>query len=137
MNNMNFVTLSHCEEDIKAMVKSDGCLRVAAYKPIDECIQSQEPGHSCCSYCSSRCSCGQCELSRPLFEQFKQGEGGATRVFLLTRPVSNQDKLDLTDSLMEVEDSLIKSNSVFDDISCHGFSDQFIAELAHAHGGAP
>lgn len=55
--------LSHCEEDNKAMVKANGCLRVAAYKPIDECIQQQEPGHSCCSYCSSRCSCGQCELN--------------------------------------------------------------------------
>ena len=114
--------LSHCEEDIKAMVKANGCLRVAAYKPIDECIQPQEPGHSCCSFCSSRCSCGQCELSKPLFEQFKQGEGGATRNFPLTRSVSNQDKLDLTDSLMEVKDSLNKSNSVFDDISCHGLS---------------
>lgn len=45
------------------------------------------------------------------------------------RPVSNQDKLDLTDSLMEVKDSLIESNSVFDDISCHGFSDQLVQDL--------
>lgn len=126
--------LSHCEEDIKAMVKANGCLRVAAYKPIDECIQPQEPGHSCCSYCSSRCSCGQCELSKPLFETFKQGEVGATRDFLLTRPVSNQEKLDLRDSLMEVKDSLIKSNSVFDDISCHGFSDQLVEDVvANCH----
>ena len=126
--------LSHCEEDIKAMVKANGCLRVAAYKPIDECIQPQEPGHSCCSFCSSRCSCGQCELSKPLFDQFKQGEGGATMNFLLTRSVSNQDKLDLIDSLMEVKDSLNKSNSVFDDISCHGFSDQLVQDVvANCH----
>ena len=95
------------------MVKAKGCLRVAAYKPIDECIQPQEPGHSCCSYCSSKCSCGQCELSKPLFEQFKHGEGRTTRDFLLTRPVSNQDKLDLTDSLMEVKESLIQCLMTF------------------------
>lgn len=122
--------LSHCEQDIKAMVKASWCLCVAAYKPIDECIQPQEPGHSCCSYCSSRCSCGQCELSKPLFEHFKRNEGGAARDFLLSRPVSNQDKLDLKDSLMEVKDSLIKSNSVI----CHGFSEQFVQDVvANCH----
>ena len=132
--------LSHCEEDIKAMVKANGCLRVGGYKPVDECIQPPEPGHSCCSYSSSRCSCGQCELSKPLFEQLKQGEGGATRDFPLTRPVSNQDKLDLIHSLMEVKDSLIKSNSVFDDISCHGFSDQLVQVVVtncHQSAGIP
>ena len=48
-------------------------------------------------------------------------------IFLL--PVSNQDKLDLTDSLMEVKNSFIKSNSVFDDISCHEFSDQLVQDV--------
>lgn len=56
------------------------------------------------------------------------------RDFLLTRPFCNQDKLDLTDSLMEVKDSPIKSNSVFDDISCHGFSQQLVQDVvANCH----
>lgn len=56
------------------------------------------------------------------------------RDFLLTRPFSNQDKLDVTDSLMEVKDSPIKSNSVFDDISFHGFSEQLVQDVvANCH----
>ena len=70
-----------------------------------------------------------------MFEQFKQGEQESTREFLLTRPVSNQDKLDLTDSLMEVKDTLVKTHSVFDDISCHGFSNQLVQDVvANCHG---
>lgn len=30
---------------------------------------------------------------------------------------------------MKVKDSLINSNSVFDDISCHGFSDQLVQDV--------
>ena len=128
--------LSYCEDDIKEMVKAKGCLRVAAYKSLDENIKPQKPGHSCCSYCASNCNCNdQCESSKPLFEQFKQGEQESTREFLLTRPVSNQDKLDLTDSLMKVKDTLVKTHSVFDDISCHGFSNQLVQDVvANCHG---
>ena len=69
-----------------------------------------------------------------MFEHFKHKERGATKGFCSTRPFSNQDKLDLTDSLMEVKDSPVKCNSVFDDISCHGFSEQLVQDvIANCH----
>ena len=87
--------LSHCEMEIKEFVKTKDCLRVAAYKPLDASIQPQKPAHSCCSFCASSCDCNRCEATCPLFEQTTQGEQGATRELLLTRPVWNEDKVDL------------------------------------------
>ena len=125
--------LSHCEEDVKDFVKSTGCLRVAAYKSFDDSIHPQQPGHSCCSHCSLSCNCNQCESSKPLFEGQSNNQSIA-RESLLTRPVSNQDKIDLTDSLKEVQDSLIRRQALFDGVSCHGFSDQLVQDVvANCH----
>ena len=51
--------LSQCEVSIKRFVKTDGCLRVAAYKEFDENIELLKPNHNCCSYCSYLCRCLQ------------------------------------------------------------------------------
>lgn len=127
--------LSNCEDDVKEFVKADGCLRVAAYKSLDDSIQPQEPQHSCCNHCAINCNCDdQCESNKPLFEQFTQSSQEAAREFVLSRPASNQDKLDLMDALNEVKDSLVKRHSVFDGISCHGFSDQLVQDVvANCH----
>lgn len=125
--------LSHCEEDVKEFVKTKGCLRVAAYKSLDESIQPQEPQHSCCNHCSLNCNCDLCEANIPLFEK-KASNKNAAREFLLIRPATNQDKLDLTDSLKEIQDSLVRRHSVFDGVSCHGFSDQLVQDVvANCH----
>lgn len=121
--------LSHCEMEIKEFVKTKDCLRVAAYKPLDASIQPQKPAHSCCSFCASSCDCNWCEATCPLFEQTTQGEQGATRELLLTRPVWKEDNVDLTDSLIEVKDSFVKCHSMFDSTSCHGFSDQLVHDV--------
>ena len=121
--------LSHCEMEIKEFVKTKDCLRVAAYKPLDASIQPQKPAHSCCSFCASSCDCNRCEATCPLFEQTTQGEQGATRELLLTRPVWNEDNVDLRDSLIEVKDSFVKCHSMFDSTSCHGFSDQLVHDV--------
>ena len=63
------------------------------------------------------CDCNRCEATCPLFEQTTQGEQGATRELLLTRPVWNEDKVDLRDSLIEVKDSFVKCHSMFDSTS--------------------
>ena len=48
--------------------------------------------------------------------------------------MSNQDKIDLTDSLKEVQDSLIRRQALFDGVSCHGFSDQLVQDVvANCH----
>ena len=121
--------LSHCEDDVKEFVKTTGCLRVAAYKSLDERIQPQEPLHSCCSHCSLNCRCGQCEATLPLFEKPYANNEDSVKEFLLTRPVSNQDKVDLMDSLLEVQNSLVNKHAVFDGVSCHGFSDQLVQDV--------
>lgn len=53
----------------------------------------------------------------------------SVKEFLLTRPVSNQDKIDLMDSLLEVQKSLVTKHAVFDGVSCHGFSGQLVQDV--------
>ena len=114
---------------MKEFVKTTGCLRVAAYKSLDERIQPQEPQHSCCSHSSLNWRCGQCKATLPLFEKPHADNEDSVKEFLLTRPVSNQDKVDLMDSLLEVQNSLVTKHAVFDGVSCHGFSDQLVQDV--------
>ena len=42
----------YCEQEIKDFVKSEGCYRVAMYRPFDKNIKPASPGHDCCSHCA-------------------------------------------------------------------------------------
>ena len=55
------------EQEVKEFVRSQGCLRVAAYKSLDSTIVPLDPLHDCCTYCTAFCncdgtSCGVCAL---------------------------------------------------------------------------
>lgn len=43
--------LSHCDEPVKEFVKTKSCLRVAAYKVLDNSVQPLQPLHLCCTNC--------------------------------------------------------------------------------------
>lgn len=102
---------------------------MAAYKSLDESIQQQETQHSCCSHCSLTCNCDQCEASLPLLEKPYANSKESVKEFPLTRPVSNQDELDLMESLVEVQNCLVTKHSFFYGFSCHGFSDQLVKDF--------
>jgi len=125
--------LSHCEEQVKLFVKATGCLRIAAYKSLDDKIKSLEPGHCCCTPCSLNCKCNidSCLGNPPLFEQ---AQATTIEKVTMTRPVSNIDKIDLMDALNEVKDSMAIKPAVFDSISCHGFSTHLVEDVVkHCH----
>lgn len=122
--------LSCCEEGIKEFVKSEGCLRVAAYKTLDETIVPLEPAHSCCSHCSCTCTCNNesCIGIKPPFE-ILQPVSTDHEMVGLTRPVSNSDKLDLKDALDELRVGMTSKLTVFDSVSSHGFSIHLVEDV--------
>ena len=120
--------LSHCEEQVKEVLKANGCVRVAAYKYLEDSVTPLEPGHSCCSFCNQHCKCSgdNCGVPPPLFEN---AEATPINNCRLTRPVTNEDKVDLTDTLNEIRDTVRSQHVVFDSTSCHGFSSQLVEEV--------
>lgn len=116
--------LSQCEASIKRFVKTDGCLRVAAYKEFDENIEPLKPNHNCCSYCSYLCRCSgdKCSAEVPLFERDHSAQ--APQRQCLSRPVSNQDKADLKAALIELQERMTNTK-------CCGqvFSSQLVEDV--------
>ena len=119
--------LSHCEEQVKPFVNAEGCLRVAAYQSLDDTIISLQPGHSCCTYECGNESC--IEHSLPFEQDFAIPVASAE--VKLSRPVSNEDKLDLTEALNRVRNSMAAKPAVFDQISRHGFFGLWWSSLFH------
>lgn len=119
--------LSPCEQTVKDFVKTNECLRVAAYKPFDARIEPLIPLHNCCCYCSKLCRCHgeNCNEEPPLFEKNISSNNDSDPKF--TRPVTQEDKNDLREALLEVQERKSKGNVLFD--SVHGFSSQLIDDV--------
>ena len=95
--------LTHCEDEVKVFVRSDGCLRVASYKAFDPAIEQLVPGHDCCSNCRALCKCNgvECTAERLPFEE-EMGQtlsGGQT----MARTVTDEDKCELYEALLELK----------------------------------
>ena len=45
--------LAHCEDDVKTFLKTEGCYRIAGYKPFDKDIEPVHPLHNCCNLCGN------------------------------------------------------------------------------------
>ena len=55
------------EQEVKDFLRSQGCLRVAAYQLLVSAIMQLNSLHNCCTYCTASCnckgtSCGACAL---------------------------------------------------------------------------
>ena len=125
--------LAFCEEDVKTFLKTDGCLRVEAYKPFDSQITSSKPAHDCCGNCAKNCHCSQggCTVKGPVF-------GSEPVVHLsqptLTRPVSPGDKHDLREALSEVVHGLIQTMNLLSDNIDPEYAEQIVDVLVeNAH----
>ena len=77
--------LSKCDEDVKNFVKTEGCFRVAAYKPFDKTIAPLTVHHNCCSNCLRNCSCQHngCNIKLPFEDEVITG-GPILPVLLIT-----------------------------------------------------
>ncbi|KAL9952213.1 hypothetical protein ACROYT_G039428 [Oculina patagonica] len=49
--------LSKSDKDVKGVVNSETCMRVALYQHFQETPSSKEPGHLCCTVCRKNCKC--------------------------------------------------------------------------------
>ena len=120
--------LTHCEDEVKVYVRSDGCLRVASYKAFDPEIEPLQPGHDCCSNCRALCKCNgvECTAERLPFEE-EMGptlSGGQT----MARTVTDEDMCELNEALLELRESqTATSGMLFDKDVSHGF----YVELCH------
>ncbi|CAB4020860.1 Hypothetical predicted protein [Paramuricea clavata] len=96
--------LSQCENDVKDFVNSDGCYRVACYKPFDDSIAPLNPHHNCCSNCFKLCECGSdnCNLVLPFEEQL----GECVTLPTKTRVVTEFDKNDIESPFVELSASM-------------------------------
>ena len=116
--------LAHCENDVKYFVKTDGCYRVAGYKPFDSNIEPLNVGHNCCSNCSKLCKCDTLDCTSILpFEK----EFCAPVMETVTRCVTHQDKKDLEEAFVELSSSMPIGCSVFGAATSHGFSEELIS----------
>ena len=120
--------LAFCEEHVKTFLKSDGCLRVEAYKPFDSRITSSTPAHGCCGNCAKKCKCpgGGCTVGGPVFELEPVVSLSQT---ILTRPVSPIDKRDLREALSEIVQGLIETMDLLSDNIDPEYAEQIVDVL--------
>lgn len=117
------------EQEVKDFVRSQGCLRVAAYRSLDSAITPLNPQHDCCTYCSALCncegnSCGACALpfERDTLMVSEKPEGH-------TRSVTEKDRQDLKSALEEVFEEMKFQSLAIDEYASHGFSMQLIVDV--------
>ena len=49
--------LSQCDKDVKDVMKTESCMRIALYQHFQEDPTFQDPGHLCCTVCREKCKC--------------------------------------------------------------------------------
>ena len=122
--------LTHCEDEVKVFVRSDGCLRVASYKAFDPAIEPLVPGHDYCSNCRALCKCNgvECTAERlPFEEEMGQTLSG---VQTMARTVTDEDKCELNEALLELRESQrAASGMLFDKDVSHGFSVELCQDI--------
>lgn len=115
--------LTHCEDEVKEFVRSQGCLRVASYKARDFNIEPLQPGHNCHSYCRSVCLCdgAPCEAEKLPFEE-ENNPATPQNQLEMTRSVCGKDKSDLYEALLQLRETQFGNGGVlFDEDASHGF----------------
>lgn len=64
--------LSHCEDDVRAFLKSTGCFRVASYSTFDPDIAPLLPLDDCCNFCAKSCTCDISDSCTGLAKAFEK-----------------------------------------------------------------
>ena len=108
------------------------CFRKALYSRFEEGTTSVEPGHLCCTYCHSICSCPSevCEELKPNYEMVQPDEV-ATR----SRQVLPEHRVLIREKLEVYQSSLVPQNAHLftSKIGCTGFGTELIdAVLQHS-----
>jgi superfamily II DNA helicase RecQ len=115
---------THCEDDVKQFIRTEGCLRVASLKPFVPDVVPMQPYHDCCSNCSPTCTCSDnCGRSSLPFE--KSNVVTDTEEPQQQRDVTEQQRHDLYNALTELEQTF-EQHCV---LELHGYSNELVKEL--------
>ena len=114
---------------MKEFINTNGCYRVAAYRPFDSMVKPGSIKHDCCNICSQSCLC--CKDGCPVLYDFeKKCTGASTSIQSdLIRPVTNHDKEILRTALQELMSQVNGRAAVFDKVASHDFSSQVIWDI--------
>ena len=116
---------------VKEVIKTakDGCFRKALYSPFEENTQSLEPGHLCCTFCHTSCSCnapGVCVEPLPCYERPK-------KVFapVRSREVTDTQRTLIKDMLNKYKNDLVADKPYLftSQTLCTGFSNELIVAV--------
>lgn len=123
--------LGPSEQEVKDFVRSDGCLRVAAYKSLDSAIVPLNPPHDCCTYCTALCKCEGTSCSACVLPFESNAPKPPEKPKGPTRNVTAKDRLDLQSALEEVFQEIKFQSLAIDESVSHGFSPQLISEVVN------
>ena len=123
--------LGPSEQEVKDFVRSDGCLRVAAYKSLDSAIVPLNPPHDCCTYCTALCKCEGTSCSACVLPYESNAPKPPEKPKGPTRNVTAKDRLDLQSALEEVFQEIKFQSLAIDESVSHGFSPQLISEVVN------
>ena len=126
--------LSQCDKDVKDVMKTESCMRIALYQHFQEDPTCQDPGHLCCTVCREKCKCtgDGCAVGEGYHLSAPQDTEQSSSPS--TRKLSAVDKEDLRLALNELRDKYSSGIvSLFHEETCHGFSQSMIYDIvSHA-----
>ncbi|XP_063043616.1 ATP-dependent DNA helicase RecQ-like [Engraulis encrasicolus] len=114
-------------EGVKTLVKKGitSCLRKALFSHFEQNTECVLPGHLCCSYCHSVCSCSSpsCDVAIPDYELPEQ----YTHAVVKSREVTEDQRQTIRDTLYRYKLSLVQNMPLYTNSSdCTGFSNELI-----------
>ena len=128
--------LSHCEDDVRAFLKSTGCFRVASYSTFDPDIAPLLPLHDCCNFCAKSCTCDGSDRCTGLAKAFEKESSVERENPAQCRRVSDEEKAVVNDALSKMQSAISHGygRSAFGSTSSHGFSKELISDVvANCH----
>ncbi|XP_015255333.1 PREDICTED: probable Werner syndrome ATP-dependent helicase homolog 1 [Cyprinodon variegatus] len=122
------------DKTVKALIHAGkrGCFRKALFSHFEEHTTSLEPGHLCCTYCHSMCSCssGVCVEPTPKHESV---ERNVSTNPLRSREVTEEDKTVIRACLQQYRRTLVPDLPLITNKTlCTGFGTELI-EAAVEH----
>lgn len=122
---------TNVDKEVRQLLKvRNSCVRKYLYTHFEEEPTNVNPGHLCCTYCHTVCTCssGTCTVPTPNYEQLENKQ-----VSLRSRKVNDEDKSLIADLLDEYRVKLISSspNLVTSFAACTGFSQELVDAVLH------
>lgn len=121
----NGLLAAYCDSDMKEFLQSETCRRQELMRKFskDACAEVN-PAHNCCDVCATNCDCNEpeCGMNWCLVTRDTDIEDDeliiATRCTLRTRNVSNEQKEDLVQKLLQFQKLLINRLDANKYVSC-------------------